>query len=90
MPLNDDTAKPVNPEDATLHVATEPSGKSRAFGVKVPGSGKVGLHVLKPSDTLVLNALVGRHREAGSDSSGSAVRIPCFHEAGFEGSWPAR
>ena len=90
MPSHDDIATPVNLEDATLYVAIELSGKSWVVGVKAPGSGKVGLHVLKPSDTPALIALIDRHHEAASGKSGAAVRVLCCYEAGFEGFWLAR
>ena len=90
MPSHDDIATPVILEDTTLYVAIELSGKSWVVGVKTPGSGKVGLHVLKPSDTPALIALIERHREVASNKTGSAVRVICCHEAGFEGSWLAR
>ena len=90
MPSHDEVATPVSLEDTTLHVAIELSGKSWVVGVKPPGSGKVGLHVLKTSDTRGLIALIERHRKVASDKSGSAVRaLSCF-EAGFEGFWLAR
>ena len=56
MSSHDDIATPVNLEDATLQAAIELSGKSWVVGVKASGSGKVGLHVLKPSDTRALVA----------------------------------
>ena len=90
MSSHDDIATPVNLEDATFYVAIELSGKSWVVGVKAPGSGKVGLHVLKPSDTPALVALIERHREAAMGKSGAAVRVLCCHEAGFEGFWLAR
>ena len=90
MPSHDDIATPVILEDTTLYVAIELSGKSWVVGVKTPGSGKVGLHVLKPSDTLALIALIERHREVASNKAGTAVRVICCHEAGFEGFWLAR
>ena len=90
MPSHDNIAVPVILEDSTLYVAIELSGKSWVVGVKTPGSGIVGLHVLKPSDTPALMALVERYREVVSNKIGSAVRVICCHEAGFEGFWLAR
>ena len=90
MPSHDDIATLVILEDATLYVAIELRGKSWVVGVKAPGSGKVGLHVLKPSDTPALIALIDRHHEADSGKSGAAVRVLSCYEAGFEGFWLAR
>ena len=63
MQSNDEIAAPVSLEEVTIYVAIELSGKSWVIGVKLPGSGKVGLHTLKTLDTRGLIALIERHRE---------------------------
>ena len=90
MPFHDDIGNPVILEDVTIYVAIELSGKSWDVGVKPPGSGKVGLHTLKTSDTRGLIALIERHREDALKETGSTVRVLCCYEAGFEGFWLAR
>ena len=42
MQSNDEITTPVSPEEITINVAIELSGKSWVIGVKPPGSGKVG------------------------------------------------
>ena len=65
--ISDAIERTVNLEDATFYVAIELSEKSWVGGLKAPGSGKVGFHVPKPSDTPALIALIERHREAEAD-----------------------
>ncbi len=77
-------------EDVTVYVAIELSAKSWVVGLKTPGSDKVGLHILKPSDACGLGALIERYREDASERAGSAARVLCCYEAGFEGFWLAR
>ena len=90
MQSHDGIAVPVSLEEFTIYVAIELSGKSWVIGVKPPGSGKVGLHTLKTSDTRGLIALIERHREDALKKTGSTVRVLCCYEAGFEGFWLAR
>ena len=90
MPSQDETATPVGPEAITVYVAIELSAKSWVVGVKTPCARKIGLHVLKPSDTVGLTELIERHRKDAARRSGSAVRVLCCYEAGFEGFWLAR
>ena len=90
MQSNDEITTPVCLEEFTLYVAIELSGKSWVVGIKSPGSGKVGLHTLKTSDTRGLFALIERYREDALKKTGSTVRVLCCYEAGFEGFWLAR
>ena len=62
-------------EDVTVYVAIELSAKSWVVGLKTPGSDKIGLHVLKPSDACGLGALIERYREDASERAGSAARV---------------
>ena len=77
-------------DEIAVYVAIERSEKSWVVGVKTPGSGKVSLHILKPSDTPALIALIERHREVASNKTESLMRVLCCYEAGFEGFWRAR
>ena len=77
MPSHDDIGTSVILEDITIYVAIELRGKSWVVGVKPPGSGKVGLHTLKTSDTRGLFALIERHREDALKKAGSTVRVLC-------------
>ena len=77
MQSNDEIPTPVCLEEFTIYVAIELSGKSWVIGVKPPGSGKVGLHTLKTSDTRGLFALIERHREDALKKTGATVRARC-------------
>ncbi len=90
MQSHNENAVPVSPEEITIYVAIELSGKSWVVGIKSPGSVKVGLHTLKTSDTRGLIALIERHREDALKKTGSTARVLCCYEAGFEGFWLAR
>ncbi len=58
--------------------------------VKHPGSGKVGLHALKTSDTRGLIVLIERHRVNVLEKTESTFQVLCCYEACFEGLWLAR
>ena len=79
MQSHNENAVPVSPEEITIYVAIELSGKSWVVGIKSPGSVKVGLHTLKTSDTRGLIALIERHREDALKKTGSTARVLCCY-----------
>ena len=90
MPPRNETAAPAALEHSTLYVAVEVSRTSWVVGIKGPGSARIGLHTLEPSDADGLVALIARQRARGARSVGGAVRVLCCYEAGYEGFWLAR
>ena len=90
MPPRNQTAAPAGGEDSTLYVSIEVSRTSWVVGLKGPACGRIGLHVLRPSDVGGLAALIARHRLRGARAVGGAVRVLCCYEAGYEGFWLAR
>src|SRR5689334_13206680 len=81
------TPTAARPDDSTLFVALELSGKSWLVATSAPGEAKVSKRTVAAGDGPGLLALLTGLREKAERRIGTPVRVAVIQEAGLDGFW---
>jgi transposase len=73
-----------------VYAAIELSGKTWLVAIHSPVAEKISLHSLSGGQTTELLALFTRVRERAEAQCGSAVKLVCCYQAGYDGLWLQR